>query len=176
MSWRIRPARDEDLDAVMQLERASFPTDAWSSAQMAGEFASPYGYYVVVEATDGPDAGAVAGAGDGATVAPAVVGYAGFSSLPGGRDGDVQTIAVAAGHRGQGIGRALFQDLLDEAARRGVRDVFLEVRADNPVAQAMYRAFGFEQIGTRPRYYQPDDVDALVMRGTVPDPTTGGTT
>jgi ribosomal-protein-alanine N-acetyltransferase len=150
-----------DLDDVMWLERVSFPTDAWSSSQMAGELHSPYGYYVVAETVD-------------EDTAPTVIGYAGFSSLPGGTDGDVQTIAVAADHRGQGLGRALFGALLAEAGRRGVRSVFLEVRADNPVAQAMYRSFGFEQIAVRPRYYQPDDVDALVMQGSVPVP--GGAT
>ena len=35
--------------------------------------------------------------------------------------------------------------LLEEAARRGVRDVFLEVRADNPVAQALYALGGFRR-------------------------------
>ncbi|WIB13662.1 GNAT family N-acetyltransferase [Curtobacterium sp. MCPF17_052] len=58
----------------------------------------------------------------------------------------------------------LFTELLDEARRRGVHEVFLEVRADNPVAQTMYTGFGFEHIATRPRYYQPDGVDAWVMR------------
>jgi ribosomal protein S18 acetylase RimI-like enzyme len=46
--------------------------------------------------------------------------------------------------------------------------VFLEVRADNPVAQAMYTAAGFERIAVRPRYYQPDGVDAWVMRAELP--------
>ena len=117
---------------------------------MSGELWSPHGFYVVVETTDGP--------------APTVVGYAGLSALPGNPVADVQTIAVAAEHRGAGIGRALFAELLDEARRRGVHEVFLEVRADNPVAQTMYSGFGFEHIATRPRYYQPDGVDAWVMR------------
>jgi ribosomal-protein-alanine N-acetyltransferase len=38
------------------------------------------------------------------------------------------------------------------------------VRADNPVAQALYASEGFIELGRRPRYYQPDGVDALVMR------------
>jgi len=42
--------------------------------------------------------------------------------------------------------------------------VFLEVRADNPSAEGLYLSEGFEEIGRRPRYYQPDDVDAIVMR------------
>lgn len=159
---RLRPAHPGDLDDVMWLEHAAFPTDAWSASQMSGELYSPHGYYVVVETT-GPGA-------------PTVVGYAGLSSLPGNPVADVQTIAVSAERRGQGIGRALFTELLDEARRRGVHEVFLEVRADNPVAQAMYAGFGFAHIATRPRYYQPDGVDAWVMRAELPvvsDPTPG---
>lgn len=148
---RIRRAHPQDLDDVMWLERASFPTDAWSTSQMSAELYSPHGYYVVVETTD-----------EGS--APTVVGYAGLSSLPGNPVADVQTIAVATDQRGKGLGRVLFTELLDEARRRGVHEVFLEVRADNPVAQTMYTGFGFEHIATRPRYYQPDGVDAWVMR------------
>ncbi|MEK6312339.1 MAG: ribosomal protein S18-alanine N-acetyltransferase [Curtobacterium sp.] len=148
---RLRPAHPQDLDDIMWLEHASFPTDAWSASQMSGELYSPHGYYVVVETV-----------ADGA--APTIVGYAGLSSLSGNPVADVQTIAVASDQRGRGIGRVLFEELLAEARRRGVHEVFLEVRADNPVAQSMYTAFGFEQIATRPRYYQPDGVDAWVMR------------
>ena len=148
---RLRPAHPADLDDVMWLERVSFPTDAWSSSQMSEELHSPHGYYVVIVST-------------GDASAPPVVGYAGLSSLPGNPVADVQTIAVAAEQRGKGIGRVLFTELLDEARRRGVYEVFLEVRADNPVAQTMYAGFGFAHIATRPRYYQPDGVDAWVMR------------
>ncbi|KTR08773.1 30S ribosomal protein S18 [Curtobacterium citreum] len=156
---RLRRAVPQDLDDVMWLEHASFPTDAWSAAQMAGELWSPHGYYVVLETTD--------------SGAPTVIGYAGLSSLAGNPVADVQTIAVAAEYRGRGLGKVLFTELLDEARRRDVHEVFLEVRADNPVAQAMYAAAGFEQIAVRPRYYQPDGVDALVMRATLPQlPTT----
>jgi [ribosomal protein S18]-alanine N-acetyltransferase len=147
---RLRRAHPQDLDDVMWLEHASFPTDAWSASQMSGELYSPHGYYVVVETTDGG--------------APTVVGYAGLSSLAGNPVADVQTIAVSAEHRGKGIGRALFTELLDEARRRGVAEVFLEVRADNPVAQHLYETRGFRAVGVRPRYYQPDGVDAVVMR------------
>ena len=40
----------------------------------------------------------------------------------------------------------------------------LEVRADNPAARALYAGAGFEQLSMRRRYYQPGDVDALVLR------------
>ncbi|WP_156760727.1 ribosomal protein S18-alanine N-acetyltransferase [Microbacterium karelineae] len=130
----------------MALERASFPTDAWSDEAMRSELASPHGRYIVLD-EDGR-----------------VAGYAGLRHLAGGRDADVQTIAVAPDARGHGQGRALLRALLEHAAARRAREVFLEVRADNPVATALYASEGFTELGRRPRYYQPDDVDAVVMR------------
>lgn len=141
-----RPATLDDLDAIMALERDSFPADAWSDAMMREELASPHGWYVVVE-----EAGRL-------------IGYAGLRAPRGARDADIQTITIAARARGGGRGRALLTTLLDEAVRRGVHDVFLEVRADNPGAQRLYASEGFVEVGRRPRYYQPDDVDAIVMR------------
>jgi ribosomal-protein-alanine acetyltransferase len=145
-----RVATPADLDAIMVLERASFPTDAWSDAMMREELSSPHGWYVVVE-----EAGRL-------------VGYAGLRAARGATDADIQTITIAEGGRGRGRGRALLQELLQEAARRGAGDVFLEVRADNPIAQALYVSEGFAELGRRPRYYQPDGVDAIVMKLDLP--------
>jgi len=142
----VRPAHVEDLDAIMALERASFPTDAWSETLMRAELASPHGRYFALE--------------EGGRL----VGYAGLRAPAGAKDADVQTIAIAADARGRGHGRALLRALLAEAAARRVAEVFLEVRADNAVAQALYASEGFTELGRRPGYYQPDDVDALVMR------------
>jgi ribosomal protein S18 acetylase RimI-like enzyme len=58
---------------------------------------------------------------------------------------------------------------LRHAVDRGDPNVFLEVRADNPNAQALYVSLGFEQIAVRPHYYQPDDVSAHIMRLTIPE-------
>jgi len=142
----LRDATPEDLDAIMAIENRSFPTDAWSADTMAAELDSPHGRYLVDE-QDGT-----------------VIGYGGVRALQGSADADIQTIALLAEHRGQGRGRTLLRALLSAAVERGAREVFLEVRADNPSAEGLYRAEGFEEIGRRPRYYQPDDVDAIVMR------------
>ncbi|AQY00814.1 ribosomal-protein-alanine N-acetyltransferase [Microbacterium foliorum] len=142
----LRAATPDDLDAIMAIEHRSFPTDAWSSQAMALELASPHGLYLVDE-HDG-----------------VIIGYGGVRALHGSSDADIQTIAFDAEHRGAGRGRALLRSLLDAAAERGAREVFLEVRADNPGAEGLYLSEGFEEIGRRPRYYQPDDVDAIVMR------------
>lgn len=142
----IRLAAVADLVAIMRIERASFPTDAWSADTMAAELAAPHSHYLVDE-EDGD-----------------VVGYAGLRSARGAADADIQTIALAADRRGEGRGRALLRALLAEASRRGAREVFLEVRADNPGAEGLYLSEGFTELGRRPRYYQPDGVDAIVMR------------
>ena len=142
----IRLATPADLDAIMAIERASFPTDAWSAETMAAELAGEHSHYVV----DVEDGG--------------VVGYAGLRSMRGSSDADIQTIALLETHRGAGRGRALLMALLAEASVRGAREVFLEVRADNPGAEGLYRSEGFTELGRRPRYYQPDGIDAIVMR------------
>lgn len=141
----LRAATQDDLDAIMAIEHRSFPTDAWSSEAMALELASPHGRYLVDEHEG------------------VVVGYGGVRALRGAGDADIQTIAFDVEHRGTGRGRALLRALIDTAAERGAREVFLEVRADNPGAAGLYASEGFEEIGRRPRYYQPDDVDAIVM-------------
>lgn len=143
----LRDAGVEDLAAIMALEHASFPTDAWSENTMAEELASPHTQYVLLVDED-----------------DTAQGYAGLRALSGSTDADVQTIAVAAAARGQGFGRVLLEELLRRAIGAGAREVFLDVRDDNEPARTLYASEGFEEIGRRPRYYQPDDVDAVVMR------------
>ena len=151
-SFPVRRATIADLDQVVALERVIFVNDAWPEPLWRSELESPHTFYLVVTRADAP---------------AEVLGYAGLLSLPGATDGDVQTIGLAEELRGHGLGRELMRQLHDEARRRGVREMFLDVRVDNPVAQSLYRSFGYEQIGVRKGYYQPDDVDALVMKATV---------
>jgi len=142
----LRTATADDLAAIMDLERTSFPTDAWSEAMMREELLSPHGRYLVdVEAGR-------------------LLGYGGVRAVARAADADIQTIAIAEASRGRGRGRALLRALLQTARERGAREVFLEVRADNPTAAALYASEGFVEIARRPRYYQPDDVDAVVMK------------
>ncbi|MFF0307267.1 ribosomal protein S18-alanine N-acetyltransferase [Streptosporangium sp. NPDC004379] len=145
MAVTLRPMTGDDLPAVMEIERDTFPADAWSEGMLRDELAGQPGtrHYVVAETGEG------------------IIGYAGLFAA--GDQADVQTIAVAAGRRRTGVGGALLTELLAEAGRRGARSVFLEVRADNPAAQAMYERFGFVRLGLRRRYYQ-DGTDAITMR------------
>ena len=58
----------------------------------------------------------------------------------------------------------LLTTLIDEATRRGVAHLDLEVRADNESAQRLYERHGFTKIAVRRDYYQPSGTDAVVMR------------
>lgn len=149
----LRRAAVSDLAAIMALENTVFPEDAWTAATMRAELADRHGYYLVAEALDGSG----------------LVGYAGLRAPRGVEQADVQTIAVAEGVRRQGLGRALIGALLAEARDRGATEVFLEVRADNPGAQALYASLGFEGIAVRRGYY-PGGVDALILRLVLPAP------
>ena len=149
MTWQLRTASVADLHHIMDIERSVFVSDAWSEPTMRGELESENTVYVVATALGAPDI---------------VQGYAGLMVPAGATEADVQTIAVAPDVRRMGLGRALMHALLKAARAAGVREVFLEVRADNDGAQALYDSLGFVGIGVRPGYYQPDDVDAIVMK------------
>ena len=154
MTWLLRRAGASDLDAIMAIETTTFESDAWSRQQMESELANTNSYYLVAtrEGTE------------------AVDGYAGLLAPRGAAQAEVQTIAVVEAARGTGLGRTLMNALLGEARSRQAQEVFLEVRADNPAAQQLYVSLGFEQISVRTRYYQPEGIDALVMRLTLVPP------
>jgi ribosomal-protein-alanine N-acetyltransferase len=133
-----------DIPAVHELERRLFPVDAWPLQMFFDELAqTATRRYLVAELDD------------------EIVGYAGLMCIE--PIADVQTIAVVPEQEGRGIGSALLTELIRESRRRRAEDMLLEVRADNPRAQQLYRRFGFEQIHVRPRYYR-DGVNALIMR------------
>ena len=145
LSGTLREARWTDVPALAALERELFPHDAWSEATWWAELAGrPRRDYVVVDDADG------------------VCGYAGLDH--GGDVADVMTLAVASRARGRGLGRLLVDELERRARGRGAASVLLEVRADNGAARALYEAGGYAVLATRARYYQPGDVDAIVMR------------
>ena len=140
----LRSMNPTDIPAVHTLECRLFPVDAWPLQMFIDELSQPETRrYFVAESNGG------------------IVGYAGVMCIE--PIADVQTIAVVPEYEGRGIGSTLLTRLVREARVRRALDLLLEVRADNPRAQQLYRRFGFEQIHVRPRYYR-DGVDALIMR------------
>ena len=75
----------------------------------------------------------------------------------------VATIAVHPDFQRQGLARKLLAYGLLHAAKEGADHAFLEVRAGNRPAQALYNQFGFEVVGERKRYYRDNDEDALLL-------------
>ncbi|MEV5485089.1 GNAT family N-acetyltransferase [Streptomyces sioyaensis] len=160
-----------DLAPVLELERELFPEDAWSPGMFWSELAHARGpratrRYLVAELVPprwgSPRTASGGGADDGR--AGRLVGYGGLAAIDG--TGDIQTIATARDQWGSGLGSRLLTELLGAATDFECHEVLLEVRVDNLRAQRLYERFGFEPIGLRRGYYQPGNVDALVMRRT----------
>ena len=84
-----------------------------------------------------------------------------------GDEGEIANLAVAPSARRHGIGAALLDASLGEARRRGVKQVYLEVRESNAAARALYERRGFSVVGRRKRYYRHPDEDALLLRRTI---------
>jgi ribosomal-protein-alanine N-acetyltransferase len=126
---------------VMVLEHELFAAETWSEAAFWNELAESGTRHYVVALQD-----------------ERLVGYAGLAVF--GDEAHVLTIGVTGSAQGRGLGTALLLDLL---AAAGDRRVLLDVRADNEVAQRLYRRHGFVPVGRRRRYYRPSGVDAVVM-------------
>lgn len=145
----VRDASVLDVPALTEHELALFGTDAWTETTWWAELAErPQRDYVVLEDPHGT-----------------IVGYAGLDHL--GDTSDVMTVAVIPGQQGHGYGHLLLDELTRRAQRRSASSLMLEVRADNEPARALYARHGFTVISIRRRYYQPGDVDALVMRASL---------
>ena len=141
----IRNMTTADVDAVLEIEKDLFPSDHWSKDLFLGELAEvPASRAVAVLENDGQ-----------------IIGYASLRFV--GREGDINTIAIAKSAQRQGFGQQLLDWLLAKAVELKVRELFLDVRADNEPAIEMYRANGFDRIDIRRNYYD-HSVDAHVMR------------
>lgn len=159
----LRRMRWWDIPGVILLEHTAFPDEAWSVGMFWSELAeAATRYYLVAEEYQEAEAGGGAAGDEAAAGAPRLIGYAGL--LAGIGEAEVLTLAVDPSREGRGLGALLLTELMREAARRACDDVVLEVRVDNDRAQRLYRRFGFAGVGVRKGYYQPANVDALVMR------------
>lgn len=75
-------------------------------------------------------------------------------------------ITVAPEHQGKGYGRQLLLHMMQQARECACQQIWLEVRASNHSAIALYRSAGFQQSGVRKGYYQnaAGKEDAIVMQ------------
>lgn len=143
MEVRIRPMEEGHLDEVLEIESRSFATP-WSRESFAFEVEqNPMSRYFVALGEDG------------------VLGYAGIWCVI--DEAHVTNICVDAKYRGEKIGKKLFQAIVNQAKDLGMEAMTLEVRKTNIVAKSLYESFGFREIGIRPKYYQDNQEDAIIM-------------
>lgn len=142
-SIAIRPARAEDAPAAAALHAVAAPP-GWPDAAWSSLLSDPLVFTAAAE-IDGRLSGMAAGR--------ATAGEA-----------EILMVFVSAPARRRGIATALVEWCVDEAARRGAGEVFLEVGIDNAAALALYRGIGFVDAGRRPGYYKPGiRGDALIL-------------
>ena len=143
----IRRMTREDLDQVLEIERACF-SDPWSRDAFTATLLLPYAYYFVAEITRE----------NGET---RIVGECGVRDIIG--EGEITNVAVHRDFRGKGIARRMMETLLTESAAKGITAFTLEVRAGNDAAVSLYRKLGFRTEGVRTGFYEKPVEDALIM-------------
>jgi [ribosomal protein S18]-alanine N-acetyltransferase len=141
----IRGMTDRDLDAVLEIEKASYPVP-WRRGMFEAELREK-------------DRSRLWVARDGAS--GRLAGYVCFWLL----FDEIHLLNVTVGpeFRNRGVGRELIRRTLEYGRENGARKANLEVRASNPAALRLYEGFGFEAVGVRPRYYRAPPEDGLVM-------------
>ena len=142
------PMRDEDLEAVMEIERRSF-AQPWTPGLFLHELKVPFSRTILARSSPGE---------------PELLGYICRWLI--GDEVQILNLAVHPDQRRSGIGRALVEQILQEAEQQGVRVVTLEVRRENASAIALYRSLGFSESGVRRNYYGRGH-DAIIMHRTL---------
>ena len=140
----LRPMRETDLDAVMEVERRAYPFP-WTRGIFRDCLRAGYPAWVLDH-------------GGGL-----LIGYAVLSIAAG--EAHILNLCVDPGIQREGHGRRLLRTLLQVARGHRAERVFLEVRPSNDAAIALYDSEGFNEIGRRPRYYPAigGREDAIVM-------------
>ena len=129
-----------DLPNVIAIERRAFPTP-WSLAMFVLELSKPEGICLAAQ-RDGQ-----------------LVGYTICSRFD--QVWHIMNVSVDPDLQRRGIATTLIEAVI---ARVGAgAQITLEVRPTNVGAIALYKQFGFLAAGSRPRYYQDNGEDAVIM-------------
>lgn len=145
MRLQIRRMSPDDLDSIMEIEPIAFGTHHWSRQSFLNELANPSGHYFsAIDEERG-----------------ALCGYSGFWLI--GEEAHITTLAVHPDMRRNHLGELLLINDIEQAWAVKASFLTLEVRVSNHVAQSLYFKYGFKNLGTRRKYYQDNDEDALVL-------------
>lgn len=139
----LRPLQLSDLDAMLAIERQSFPTPVKASAYTYELTENRLAHYQAL------------------TAVTQLIGYAGYWLL--GDEVHISIIAVDPAWRGRGLGELLLLNLMALGREQEAALATLEVRESNTVAQKLYAKYRFAVVGRRPRYYRDTGEDAILM-------------
>lgn len=137
--------RPEDMAEVIAVERAAY-SPGWPATAFERELTqNGMARYVVLRRP-----------GD-----ESIAGFAGLWLMV--DEAHVVTVAVLPEERRHGYGRVLVHGLMHVALHNEMTAATLEVRASNTAARALYRGYGFYEVGERKRYYSDNREDAIIM-------------
>lgn len=143
----IRKMAMDDLSAVLQIDRQSFPLP-WPERSYRFELSkNPAAHLMVADLDE-----------DGQQ---AVIGFIGCWIIV--DEVHISTLAVHPDHRRQGVGERLLLEMLDHVISKGVETASLEVRESNQAAISLYQKHGFSIEGRKVGYYRDNNEDALLM-------------
>lgn len=154
----FEPMAEADLDTVHELEKMAYP-HPWSRRHFADSLASGHPAQMLL-AQAGPGEVAFPPRADGRVL----LGY--LVAMPGVDEVHLLNITVAPTHRRQGWARFMLDALVLWSRGQGAQWLWLEVRASNAPARALYERYGFREVGLRKAYYPAGGLrreDAVVM-------------
>ncbi len=135
---------DANLDAIVEIERASFSTP-WTADMFRWELRnSDVSATYVLRSDDG-------------SIAAFCCVWMVLDEL------HINNVAVRPELRRHGYAMMLLEQVIDEAVRRGAARATLEVRRSNIAALRLYDRLGFSVSGIRPKYYSNPVEDALIL-------------
>lgn len=139
----VAPLALADLAGVWAIEQTLL--GPWTEAQLRGELALGHGWQLVAKRPDGE-----------------VCGYLLASTVV--DEAEIRKVAVAADCRRQGIGHLLLSTACQQLSCQPVAACFLELRASNRAALALYQKNHFQIVGQRKSYYTGPTEDAMVLK------------
>lgn len=139
----VRRCTEDDLSVIAELERSAF-SDPWTRNSLLTMADSEHYHLLCAEECG------------------VICGYLAASSVLG--ECEILRVAVSQERRRRGIGSAMLDCFINARTGAGDCEFFLEVRASNTPAIALYASRGFEICGKRKTYYKCPTEDAVLMR------------
>ncbi|MFM7468365.1 MAG: ribosomal protein S18-alanine N-acetyltransferase [Vampirovibrionales bacterium] len=155
-----RRLRLEDIPAMMPIESVVFGKNHWQAQGFEQEFHNLVGRYHVLRPKHSHPYWQEAASATLPPV-PEVLGYSGTWLL--GDEAHITTLAVHPEWQGKKLGAILLAHVIALCYDNSVHEASLEMRASNHNAEALYTSFGFQRAGLRPKYYQDNQEDALIL-------------